>query len=73
MRFPNDYRRSLHATNGEEGWFGEQYLQLYDLATVVAVTEAAEAPERLPGYVTFGSDGGGESMAFDLRSRPRRS
>lgn len=68
--FPDDYREWLLSTNGTEAWFGEVFLMLYSLDDVVAVTRAAEPDERLPKYVAIGSDGGGESLAFDFRSSP---
>lgn len=70
VAFPRDYREWLLSTNGTEAWFGEVFVMLYSLDDVVAVTRAAEADERLPGYVAIGSDGGGESLAFDFRSSP---
>jgi hypothetical protein len=69
-RFPHDYRTWLMTHNGLERWFGESYLVLYSLDDVIAVTQAAEAQERLPGYVAIGSDGGGETLAFDFRKTP---
>ncbi len=69
-RFPEDYRTWLMTHNGLERWFGETYLVLYSLENVITLTQAAEAQERLPGYVAIGSDGGGEALAFDFRKTP---
>ncbi|GAA4693278.1 hypothetical protein GCM10023349_05620 [Nocardioides conyzicola] len=68
--FPGEYRDWLLATNGHEAWFGEVFVMFYSLDDVVAVTQAAEPDERLPGLLAFGSDGCGELLAFDLRRTP---
>jgi hypothetical protein len=70
VAFPDDYRDWLLSTNGSEAWFGEVFVMLYSLDNVVAVTRAAEADQRLPGFVAIGSDGGGELLAFDFRKSP---
>lgn len=70
VAFPDDYREWLLSTNGTEAWFGEFFVMLYSLDNVVAVTRAAEAEDRLPGFVAIGSDGGGEMFAFDFRQSP---
>lgn len=70
VTLPQDYRSWLLATGGEEKWFGEVYLALFTLEDVLAVTEAADAQDRLPGFVAIGSDGGGELFAFDVRTDP---
>jgi hypothetical protein len=51
----------LTAINGTDAWFGDVFLMLYSLDDVIAVTEAAEATERLPGFVATGSDGSRET------------
>jgi hypothetical protein len=48
VQFPDDYREWLLSTNGSEKWSGEVFVMVYPLAEVVAVTQAAEADERLP-------------------------
>lgn len=65
--FPADYRRWLLSHNGLEQWFGKVFLMLFSLDDVLAVTDAAEAHGRLPGYVPIGSDGGSEYFALDFR------
>jgi hypothetical protein len=64
---PADFRAWLKRSNGVEGWYGPVYLVLYSLDNVISVTQAADAGERLPGFLAVGSDGGGELIAYDLR------
>lgn len=70
VTFPDDYREWLSSANGVEAWFGDVFVMLYSIDNLAAVTLAAEADERLPGFVAFGSDGGGETLAFDFRKSP---
>ncbi len=68
---PEDYLAALRHSNGVEGWIGEHaYLMLYSIEELAGVNEAACADEFAPGMFIFGSDGGGMSYAFDLRTEP---
>jgi hypothetical protein len=64
--FPSDFREWLGITDGAEGWFGDYYVMLYPRDGIVAATEAADADERLPGFVAIGSDGSREILAYDF-------
>jgi hypothetical protein len=47
-------------TRGDPGYF-----QLWALDDVVGMNESYNVDENAPGFVGFGSDGGGEMLAFD--------
>jgi hypothetical protein len=67
---PADYLLLLHYSNGGEGelalppwWF-----QLWPVEEVMHWNEEYRVAEYAPGFIGFGSSGGGELLAFDTRS-----
>jgi hypothetical protein len=66
-RLPDEYRGWLADNDGLEGWFGNVYLTLFPTDSVVDVSRTFDHA-RFPGLVAIGSDGGGETIALDLRS-----
>lgn len=67
---PQDYLAFLRFSNGgdghiniEPGWF-----QIWPAEEVVESNQFFELEEELPGFFGFGSNGGGEMLAFDMRS-----
>jgi hypothetical protein len=67
---PTDYAAFLLHANGGEGWVGEEcYVILWRLEEILETNKACELDEYLPGVLGFGSDGGGETFAFDMRTR----
>lgn len=69
---PPEYLDLLRFSNGGEGplalaplWF-----QLYSVQDCLELCHNSEIIERFPTFVFFGSNGGIESMAFDLRTGP---
>jgi hypothetical protein len=67
---PEDYIALLYYSNGgerelgvEPGWF-----QLWPAEKVIEFNQGYEAETNVPGFFGFGSNGGGEMLAFDMRS-----
>jgi len=67
---PDDFRAFLQATNGGEGFIGENYIMLWTAEELGELNEAYPVKECAPGLLLFGSDGGGEGYAFDMRTSP---
>lgn len=68
-RLPADYRAFLGASNGGEGFIGDQFLLLWRIEELAELNEAyAVADELGDGVLLFGSNGGGEAYGFDCRS-----
>jgi hypothetical protein len=71
MKLPNAYVR-YYAGNGpkegglsvDPGWF-----QLWPPAKIKQLNRDYEVQESVPGFLGFGSSGGGELLAFDARGR----
>jgi hypothetical protein len=67
---PDEYKEFLRKTNGAEGEIGENaYLMLWPVEDIRRLNDAYQVATYAPGYLLFGSDGGGEAFAFDLTSR----
>jgi len=67
VRLPEDYRRYLETdgtdaavTEGDPGYF-----QLWHPDEIEEMNRSYGVIEHTPGYLGFGSDGGGEMLAFD--------
>jgi len=69
-RLPDDYRAFLLIYNGGEGFVGRHYLVLWQAEQLVRFNQGYEVPEYAPGFVMFGSTGGGDGFAFDTRTSP---
>jgi SMI1 / KNR4 family (SUKH-1) len=72
VRFPEDYRSYIADQNDGANWFGKIYLMLFPVEDLADLNEAYDHLDRLPGFVIFGSDGGGELFGFDFRMTPPR-
>ena len=71
LRLPQDYERFLRQTNGGEGFVGPNaYVILWRVEELLELNRAYEVSVYAPGLFLFGSDGGGEAFAFDVRSNP---
>jgi hypothetical protein len=68
IRLPCDYAQFLQRMNGGEGLVGEAYLSLWRVEELLQGNKDYGVDEYAPGFFIFGSDGGGESFGFDLRS-----
>ena len=71
-KMPQDYRELLVEKNGGEGFLGENYLILWAAEELAQFNKEYEVQEYAPGLILFGSDGGGEGFAFDVRENPMR-
>lgn len=68
VRLPEDYARFLQEVNGGEGFVGSAYVILWRAEELSEMNKAYQVAEYAPGLFLFGSDGGGEALAFDTRS-----
>lgn len=71
-QLPPEYLNLLRFSNGGEGplalaplWF-----QLYSVSDCLDLCHNDEVVSRFPTFMFFGSNGGLESIAFDLRAEP---
>jgi len=67
IRLPDDYKSFLQEANGGEGLIGEAYAVLWPIEYLLTANEDYEVAEYAPGLFLFGTDGGGEAFAFDMR------
>lgn len=64
---PAEYLDFLAWANGGEGFAGDDYLALWSAEEVSNLNPAYQVDVYAPGLLLFGSSGGGEAFAFDLR------
>src|SRR4051812_49304183 len=69
-RLPDDFRSFVRQDDGHEGWFGEMYLMIFRTETIAELHPVHDDAVHMPGFVAFGSDGGGELFGFDFRQDP---
>jgi hypothetical protein len=69
LKLPKDYLDFLRMSNGGEGelpvdpyWF-----QIWPAEEVLEHNEGYQVSTNVPGFFAFGSNGGGELLAFDTR------
>lgn len=65
--FPEGYVEFMENSNGAAGFIGGSYLLLWKIEEIIPLNNAAGVDEFVPGFILFGSDGGGEAYAFDTR------
>ena len=65
---PEDYAQFLQQADGGEGFIGNGYLILWRVGDLLTMNKAYEVAEYASSLFLFGSDGGGEAYAFDMRS-----
>lgn len=66
--FPQEYVDFLLQFNGVEGPIGEEnYIRLWRVEEIPILNKEYEVEIYAPGFLIIGSDGGGESIAFDFR------
>lgn len=69
IKLPSQYREFLKLTGGGEGFIGSNsYAMLWKVEDLLRFNREYEVHEYAPGLLLFGSSGGGEAFAFDLRS-----
>jgi SMI1 / KNR4 family (SUKH-1) len=63
-----EYREFLQVSDGGEGIVGTaSYAMLWRVNELLRFNKEYEVAEYAPGLLFFGSNGGGEGFAFDLR------
>jgi hypothetical protein len=67
---PADYVQFLAQMNGGEGFVGENYLMAWSVEDLIQHNKDYHVEQCTPGLFLFGSSGGGEAFAFDVRSTP---
>jgi hypothetical protein len=67
-RLPRDFYDFLRLADGAEGFVGKNYLMFWSADEISKYNVAYQVDEYAPGLVLFGSDGGGEGYAFDMRT-----
>jgi hypothetical protein len=70
VELPHDYREFLRASNGGEGFVGQNYIALWRAEELKTLNDGYDVGQFAPGLLLFGSDGGGEAYAFDTRANP---
>ena len=70
FELPESYLNWLGQSNGGEGDLSVApgWYQLWPVEEVLELNQSYEVQENLPGFFGFGSNGGGELFAFDVRS-----
>jgi cell wall assembly regulator SMI1 len=66
IELPQDYRAVMRRINGGEGDFGESWIVLQSLEAAIE-RNVAFKEAGFPPFIFFGSDGGGEGYAWDMR------
>ena len=69
VKLPEDYLTFLSLSNGGEGEIPVQplWFQIWPAEMVLEHNKGYEVSVNLPGFWAFGSNGGGEMLAFDTR------
>lgn len=68
LKLPEDYVGFLLRSNGADGPVGETgYVSLWAINELSELNIGYRVGEFAPGLLLFGSDGGDEAFAFDLR------
>lgn len=65
---PSDYLEFLREHNGGEGFVGDDYLVLWQAEELDTFNREYQIDEYAPGLIAFGSSGGGDAYAFDMRT-----
>jgi hypothetical protein len=71
FQLPTDYVQFLQHMNGGEGFLGENaYVVLSRVEKLGEMNAGYNVAQVAPDLFLFGSNGGGEAFAFDVRSTP---
>ena len=71
IMLPKDYTEFLMTGNGGEGFIGDNaYIILWKLNELIELNSAYNVKDYAPGLLLFGSNGGGDAYAFDMRNKP---
>jgi len=71
MTLPPEYVSYCAGTGPQEGGLTVEpgWFQLWPLDEVAQLNNDYQIPESIPGFLGFGSSGGGELLAFDAAGR----
>ena len=68
VKFPVDYVDLVCQFSGGEGFLANgRFLRLYDVGELASINSAFDVERFAPGLLIIGSDGGGQSYAYDTR------
>jgi hypothetical protein len=67
---PEDYTRVIAASNGVEGFVGENYLMVYPIEELPIYNAEGIYDAFASGVIVFGSNGGGEAFAVVTSANP---
>ena len=67
LKLPAEYVQFLKLTDGGEGFIGGQYAILLAVEELHSTNQDCEFMKYMPGFLGFGSNGGGEAYGFDTR------
>lgn len=71
IKLPEDYVQFVKVADGAEGFINDTaYLALWKIGDLYSLNHSYRVEEYVPGCLLFGSDGGGEALAFDTRVAP---
>jgi hypothetical protein len=65
--FPESYKRFMTECDGGEGFVGDRHLILWRMSELIGFNMEYEVAQYASGLLIFGSNGGGEAFAFDIR------
>jgi hypothetical protein len=68
LKLPNEYVEFLKLSDGGEGFIGENYIILWSCDELPQLNRSYKVEQFLPGFLIFGSDGGGEAYGYDTRT-----
>ena len=62
--FPDELKLLYNKYNGFSGMIGESYVSIFPFADLYDLNKKYEVEIYYPGFMIFGSDGGGEAFGF---------
>ena len=69
LKLPEEYVEFLKLSNGGEGFIGKNsYVILWGVDELASLNQSYEVQQYAPGFLVFGSNGGGEAYGFDTRT-----
>jgi hypothetical protein len=69
--FPSDYREMMRRANGGEAEFGSSWIRVWPVGHLAEANAEYQVKAIAPGFIFFGTDGGGEAYAWDFRPNRR--
>ena len=69
IKLPDDYRELVRKIGSGEGFIKDHYIVVWSASEVVRFNYEYEVDKYAPGLMLFGSNGGGEGFAYDIRNK----